>query len=100
MSHRSPMCALLIDCPANHMTSAVAFWSPALGRAVVEKTNPRSPYTRLATPEGPTLDVFLQAPMSQESRLHFDIDTDDVEVKVRRLESLGRTVGPRSRPGE
>jgi catechol 2,3-dioxygenase-like lactoylglutathione lyase family enzyme len=89
MSHRSRMCALLIDCPANHMASAVAFWSAALGRAVVEQTNPRSPYTRLITPEGPTLDVFLQALTSQEARVHFDIETDNVEAEVRRLESLG-----------
>ena len=89
MSHRSRLCALVIDCPANHMASAVAFWSAALGWAVVEKPNPSSPYTRLATPEGPTLDVFLQALTSQESRLHFDIETDDVEAEVRRLESLG-----------
>jgi len=89
MSYRSRMCALLIDCPANHMASAMAFWSAALGRAVVEKTNPSSPSTRLATPEGPTLDVLLQALTSQASRWHFDIETDDVEAEVRRRESLG-----------
>ena len=63
--------------------------SAALGRAVVDKTDPRSPYTRLAPPEGPTLDVLLQALGSQESRVHFDIETDDVEAEVRRLERLG-----------
>jgi Glyoxalase-like domain len=89
MSHRSRICALLIDCPANHLASAVAFWSAALGRAVVEKTNPSSPYTRLATPEGSTLDVSLQALTSQEARLHVDLETDDVEAEVRRLERLG-----------
>jgi len=83
------MCALLIDCPEDRIASAVAFWSKAFGRAVVAKTDPRSRYTGLATPEGPTLDVFLQAITSQEARLHFDIETDDVEVEVRRLERLG-----------
>jgi hypothetical protein len=89
MSHRSRMCALVIDCPANHVGSAVAFWSAALGRAVVQKSNPSSPFTSLVTPEGPTLEVILQALTSQESRLHFDIETDDVEAEVCRLESLG-----------
>jgi hypothetical protein len=67
MSHRSRICALLIDCPADHIESAVAFWSPVFGRAVVAKTNPSSRYTDLATPEGTTLDVFLYAITSQES---------------------------------
>jgi hypothetical protein len=67
MSHRSRICALLIDCPEDHIKSAVAFWSAAFGRTVVAKTNPSSRYTRLATPEGPTLDVLLQAITSQES---------------------------------
>ena len=89
MSHRSRLCALLIDCPEDHIISAVAFWSAALGRGVVAKAHASSPYTRLATPEGPTLDVFLQALTSQELRLHFDIETDDVEAEVRRLEELG-----------
>jgi Glyoxalase-like domain len=60
------------------------------------KTNPSSRYTHLATPECPTLDVFLQAITSQESQLHFDIETDDVEAEMRRLERLGgHTAGAR-----
>lgn len=33
--------------------------------------------------------MLLQALTSQESRVHFDIETDDVEAEVRRLERLG-----------
>ena len=97
MAHRSRLCALLIDCPEDRIESAVAFWSAAFGRTIVTKSNPGSPYTGLATPEGPTLDVFLQAIMSPEARLHFDIETDDVEAEVRRLERLG---AHRRRQGE
>lgn len=89
MPHRSRLCALLIDCPENRMASAVAFWSAALGREAVEKTDPGVPYTGLVTPGGPTLDVFLQALASQEARLHLDIETDNVEAEVRRLDRLG-----------
>ena len=89
MSHRSRVCAILIDCPEDRIEPAVQFWNGALGRSVVAKTNPSSPYTSLETPEGSTLDVFLQAIKSQESRLHFDIETDDVEAEVCRLERLG-----------
>jgi Glyoxalase-like domain len=89
MSHCSRMCALLIDCPGDRIASEVAFWSGAFGRAVVAKTDPRSRSTGLATPEGPTLDVFLQAITSQKARVHVDIETDDVEAEVHRLERLG-----------
>ena len=89
MSHRSRMCALLMDCPEDQIEPAVQFWSAALGRPVVAKTNPSSPYTGLETPVGDTLDVFLQAIASPESRLHVDIETDDVAAEVARLERLG-----------
>lgn len=89
MSHRSRMCALLIDGPEDRIEAAVQFWSAALGRPVVAKMNPSSPYTGLDTPEGSTLDVFLQALSTLESRLHLDIETDDVEAEVARLERLG-----------
>lgn len=89
MSHRSRVCALLIDCPEDRIETAVPFWSAALGRSVMTKEYPNSPYTGLETPEGVTLDVFLQATASGESRLHLDIETDDVEAEVSRLERLG-----------
>ena len=89
MPHRSRVCAILIDCPEDRIESAVRFWSGALGRPVATKTNPDSPYTNLETPEGSELDIFLQSMKSQESRLHFDIETDDVEAEVSRLERLG-----------
>ena len=61
---------VLIDGPDTQLASAVTFWSAALGRAVVDKTDPPSPSPRLATLAGPTLDVLLQALGLQESRVH------------------------------
>ena len=61
---------VLIDCPDTQLASAVTFWSAALGRAVVDKTDPPSPSPRLATLAGPPLDVLLQALGLQESRVH------------------------------
>ena len=89
MSHRSRVCAVLIDCPADQIESAVRFWSGALGRPISTRANEDSPYTGLETPEGPTLDLGLQAIQSGESRLHLDFETDDVEAEVSRLERLG-----------
>ena len=89
MTHRSRMCSILIDCPEGRIEPAVQFWSEALGRSIVAKTNPSSPYISLETPEGSKLDVVLQGIGSQESRLHFDIETDNVDAEVSRLEQLG-----------
>ncbi len=89
MPHHSRVFAALIDCTEDGIETAIQFWSEALGRSVKPKTNPDSPYTCLETPEGSELAIFLQAIKSQESRMHFDFETDDVEAEVSRLERLG-----------
>lgn len=89
MPHRSRLCTIVIDCPEDRIEPSIQFWSGALGRPVVAKSNANSPYTNLETPEGSSLDTFLQAMPSGESRLHFDFETDDVEAEVSRLERLG-----------
>ena len=89
MSHRSRMCALLMDCPEDRIEAAIQFWSAALGRSIIAKTNPTSSYTGLETPAGSPIDIFLQAMSSPESRLHVDIETDNVEAEIARLEQLG-----------
>lgn len=60
-----------------------------MGRPALPKSDPDAPYTGLKTPEGREPDIFVQAIGSPESRLHLDIETDDVEAEVRRLERLG-----------
>jgi hypothetical protein len=89
MPHRSRPCAVIIDCPVERIEQSVQFWSEALGRPSLAKENPDEPYTGLETPDGSTIDIFVQAIGSQESRLHFDIETDDLEAEVSRLEKLG-----------
>ncbi|MDA0733231.1 MAG: VOC family protein [Chloroflexi bacterium] len=80
---------IVIDCPEDRMESAVEFWSAALGRSTMPKRDPNAPYVGLETPHGSELNIFVQAIGSPESRLHFDIETDDVEAEVRRMERLG-----------
>ncbi len=82
--HHSRLCSILIDCRAELIEPATHFWSRALGREVKE-VGPR--YTSLATPEG-ELTVDLQR-VSGPSGVHLDIETDDLEAEVRRLEALG-----------
>ena len=67
---------------------ATEFWSKALGRPV---ENPDQDgdgrYSELKTASGEPF-LLLQK-VSHPSRVHFDIESDDVEAEVARLEKLG-----------
>ena len=89
--HRSRLCALIVDCPVEDIDSAAAFWSAALGRDI-DRDHPgtRGNYVMLATPEDEPI-VQLQR-VSHESRVHIDIETDDIPAEVARLQKYGATV--------
>jgi hypothetical protein len=87
--HRSRLTAALIDVPAALFDAQVAFWSAALGRAVGAVSAATSEFAEL---EGLSsgLEVMVQrVGEGAAARVHLDIETDDVEAEVRRLEDLG-----------
>lgn len=89
--HYSRLCALLIDCNTIDIHAAASFWAAALGRAVDhEHPGTRGPYVMLTTPPDEPL-VQLQR-VEHESRVHIDIETDDIPAEVARLEKLGAWV--------
>ena len=92
--HHSRLCALLIDCRSEDIDAAAAFWAAALGRAV-DPTHPgtRGNYRMLTTPPGEPL-VQIQR-VAHESRVHLDIEADDIEAEVARLEKLGAHLAER-----
>ncbi len=82
--HRSRLCAIGIDCQGADPETAARFWSAALGRPPTET---EGVYTSLEDrPNQPI--VFVQS-VDHPSRVHLDIETDDVEAEVARLEALG-----------
>jgi predicted enzyme related to lactoylglutathione lyase len=86
--HKSRLGVVVIDCEADGLEEAEAFWSRALGYDVEHSDDPvNSNYARLKTPSG-EMAVLLQK-VSHPSRVHLDIETDDMEAEVHRLESLG-----------
>jgi catechol 2,3-dioxygenase-like lactoylglutathione lyase family enzyme len=89
--HRSRLCALLIDCNTPDIDQAAHFWANALGRAV-DRDHPgtRGNYCMLVTPPDEPI-VQLQR-VEHESRVHIDIETDDIAAEVARLEALGAAV--------
>lgn len=86
--HRSRLAGIIIDCQTRDLDAAAGFWSAALGvppksAAKIEK----SPYVELLMPEGENY-VEVQA-VDHESRVHLDIESDDIEAEANRLETLG-----------
>ena len=89
--HFSRLCAVLIDCKISDVDEASVFWSQALGRAVDSKhPGTRGNYRMLETPPGGPI-VQIQR-VDHESRVHIDIETDNVPAEVARLEKIGAKV--------
>jgi predicted enzyme related to lactoylglutathione lyase len=90
--HRSRVCHFVID--VSDLERGAEFWAAALG-AAEDRISPgsRHIYRRLRLPDS-EIRVLLQKTdddkVSKE-RMHIDLETDDVEAEVERLEALGAT---------
>jgi len=86
--HRSKLAGFIIDCRTADLGAAADFWSRALGmpRHAMPTEEPDK-YVRLVDAAG-AIDVEVQQ-VDHPSRVHLDIETDDVEAEVARLEALG-----------
>ena len=86
--HRSRLGGLIIDCRIDDLEVAAEFWSQALGCQMVRSIDPADAnYVQLETaPNEPHLEVQK---VDHESRVHIDIETDDIEAEAARLEKLG-----------
>ncbi|MCH6550148.1 MAG: VOC family protein [Proteobacteria bacterium] len=86
--HRSRLAGLLIDCETDDLDAAAAFWGKALGAPPKSAANiEESPYVELVMPAGENY-VEVQA-VKHPSRVHIDIESDDIEAEADRLEALG-----------
>jgi len=83
--HHSRLAGFIIDCRTDDLPAAATFWSGALGLPVLGEDGPA--YVRLdASPHGLTVEVQQ---VEHDSRVHLDLESDDVEAEARRLEALG-----------
>src|ERR1700731_1105295 len=90
--HQSRLCAVLIDCKTSDVDEAARFWAEALGRPVDPgHPNSRGNSRMLETPPPDEPIVEIQR-VDHESRVHIDIETDDIPAEVARLENLGAKV--------
>jgi predicted enzyme related to lactoylglutathione lyase len=88
--HRSRICQFVID--VSDLDQGAAFWTAALD-GIEEETSETSRriYRRIRLPDS-EIRILLQKTgnlkMSKE-RMHIDLETDDVDAEVERLEALG-----------
>ena len=88
MAHRSCLSTVVIDCKTDDLDKATDFWSQALGaRASKLPEADDAGYRQLDLP-AQTVNVLVQQ-VQHPSRVHIDIESDDIEAEVRRLEALG-----------
>ncbi|HEY9111960.1 MAG TPA: VOC family protein [Rhodanobacteraceae bacterium] len=86
--HYSRLSSFIIDCRTDDLAEAARFWSAALGRPVKEGANTtQDKYVGLVMHDDEPI-VEVQK-VDHESRVHLDIESDDIEAEVRRLEALG-----------
>ncbi len=86
--HKSRLAGLIIDCDTNDLDAAARFWSRALGAPAKSAAN-------LASSAYVELDMGSNEPyvevqkVDHPSRVHIDIEADDVAAEVARLEMHG-----------
>lgn len=98
--HRTRVGSLVIDC--HDLRAGLAFWTAALDVSETEGDPDNEVYVSLGHCIG-GLRLLLQRvseTKSAKSRVHFDIETDDVEAEIARLTSLGATLSEDQHSGD
>ena len=86
--HKSRLAGFIIDCQTEDLDAAARFWSEALGYRL--KTSASSDDTGYRLFDTPPDDMHIEVQkVEHPSRVHLDIESDDLEAEVRRLEKLG-----------
>ncbi len=86
--HKSRLAGFIIDCRTDDLDQAAQFWSQALGYSLKSSSaGEDSQYKLLNTPSD---DMHIEVQkVEHPSRVHLDIEADDIEAEVARLEKLG-----------
>ena len=88
MTHKSKLCGFIIDCRTDDLGAAAEFWGRALGMEIRPlPAEEGEKYVRLVD-RNSELHIEVQK-VDHPSRVHLDIEADDIEAEVKRLESLG-----------
>lgn len=89
MTHRSRLAGFIIDCHTDDLDAAAAFWSRALGFEIADPDagDGTSEYQMFG---GTPADLHVEVQkVAHPSRVHLDIEADDIDAEAERLEKLG-----------
>lgn len=86
--HKSKLAGFIIDCQTDDLESAAHFWANALGMPVRELPPDEAALYKGLTDAHHGLSIEVQI-VKHPSRVHLDIETDDIQAEVHRLEKLG-----------
>ena len=86
--HKSKLAGFIIDCQTDKLKTAAEFWSAALGMPIeLFPDEEGQKYIKLQSPAD-QLNIEVQT-VSHPSRVHLDIETDNIAAEVQRLTALG-----------
>jgi hypothetical protein len=86
--HHSRLCTVVIDCQTGDLKEEANFWSCALNKPIATVgQDGDGRYAELVTDADEPI-ILLQR-VDHESRVHLDIETDNLDAEVARLEGLG-----------
>jgi predicted enzyme related to lactoylglutathione lyase len=89
MPHRSRLAGFIIDCQVDDLDAPAAFWASALGLRIADADAGDEPGQYQQFGETPAeLHVEVQK-VAHPSRVHLDIEADDIDAEAARLEALG-----------
>jgi predicted enzyme related to lactoylglutathione lyase len=86
--HKSKLGGFIIDCQTDDLDGAANFWGSALGMPVRNLSPDQAGLYKLLEDSQHGLDIEVQQ-VTHPSRVHLDIESNDIEAEVRRLEKLG-----------
>jgi predicted enzyme related to lactoylglutathione lyase len=87
--HKSRLGAVIVDCQTDDLEREAEFWGAALGGEV---TSPHHGGRYLDVQSDPADPSVILQRVEHPSRIHIDIETDDIEAEVKRLQGLGATI--------
>lgn len=89
MAHRSRLAGFIIDCNTGDLDAAADFWSQALSVSIADRDagDGTAEYQQFGDTPG-DLHIEVQK-VEHSSRVHLDIEADDIDAEAARLEQLG-----------
>jgi Glyoxalase-like domain len=83
--HKSRLAGFIVDCHSSDIDHAAKFWGGALGMPIA--TREGDLYVKL---DAGARDLAVEVQRVQHvSRVHLDIESDNVDAEMHRLEALG-----------